>query len=812
MQTQRPLTIEEICNKLRPVFGKKVDDIYLKYAMADSKEERDEIAQILYALYKKHLNELLDQRVLLEPPKRGSMNGEYGLAKVGYAGKKLYDFNLREQDWIRHVCITGMSGSGKTTMGFHIIKNFIEKGKPFLIFDWKKSFRPLITIDSEIMNFTVGEDRVANLFKMNINKPPKGVSPKEWINVLCDLLTECFAVSYGVHKVLLETLDEAFKEWGIYNGSQNYPTWYHIKWRLDQKMQKTSGREGTWLESAARIATVLTFGSFGKVVNYKGENNMDVEDLLDKKVIFELNALGSIEKKFFCEFILTYIYKLRKAKQNFVANQFEHAILVDEAHNIFLKRHTTFANESVTDMIYREMREYGTSLICLDQHISKLSDTVKGNSACHIAFQQQLPQDIQDISGITQLVDRKEYFTKLPVGSAIVKLSERHTSPFLIEVDEVGLRTQNISDLQIKQRMDAILTSRNLEQGEDSEFVGEIKNPKLIQAEQVYPVNLGPDKPEPDNEYVDYNDPYEEIVGEPKEIDELRVPKHALYDGELQKVQKLKDNMQEKLQRQEMQAQEPQIQEPRFDYNLANSMLRQANAIVNAGRFIEEQEEKEPEVIEEPEENIIEETTIGQDIEEENPVEQLKQKIQTDFLTERQNVLCDYVKLRLAKGYNMREIEKVLEGFVYEGYYNLEDVSIVINHVLESRFNSLNNHESKQGVEPTLIIEQKPVVTEKERQEPKLYKAENNKNITKLNTIKNKNTDGLTDEQEMFLSFLQANPDHRLSTVEFYKQVGLSARKGTKIKKQLIELGLIKDQEVKYDQGWKKLIRLQNTD
>ena len=39
------------------------------------------------------------------------------------------------------------------------------------------------------------------------------------------------------------------------------------------------------------------------------------EELLDKKVIMELNALGNIEKKFFCEFVLTYIYKLKKARQ-----------------------------------------------------------------------------------------------------------------------------------------------------------------------------------------------------------------------------------------------------------------------------------------------------------------------------------------------------------------------------------------------------------------------------------------------------------------------------------------------------------------
>jgi len=44
--------------------------------------------------------------------------------------------------------------------------------------------------------------------------------------------------------------------------------------------------------------------------------------------------------------------------------------------------------------------------------------------------------------------------------------------------------------------------------------------------------------------------------------------------------------------------------------------------------------------------------------------------------------------------------------------------------------------------------------------------------------------------------------------VEVYQQIGLSARKRTNIKKQLQEKGLIKIEEIKYDKGWKKLIRL----
>jgi hypothetical protein len=33
------------------------------------------------------------------------------------------------------------------------------------------------------------------------------------------------------------------------------------------------GRESGWLESALRIATVMTFGEFGKTINYKGKQS-----------------------------------------------------------------------------------------------------------------------------------------------------------------------------------------------------------------------------------------------------------------------------------------------------------------------------------------------------------------------------------------------------------------------------------------------------------------------------------------------------------------------------------------------------------
>jgi len=610
----RPLSVEEICNKLRPVFGKKIDEIYFQYSIAEDREGREEIAHLLNALYQKNLNKLLDKGVLLEPPIEELVNGNYEIAKVSYAGKKLYPFNLREKDWQRHICITGMSGSGKTTLAMNIVEELQKHNKPFLVFDWKKSFRPLIALNPKLIAFTVGDEGTTNLFKLNLNKPPKGVAPKEWLVVLADLLTESFMASFGVHKILLETLDEAFKEWGVYNGSENYPTWNHIKWRLEEKAQKTGGREFGWLESALRITTVLTFGELGKTLNYKGENSISVEELLQNQVIMELNSLGNVEKKFFCEFLLTYIYKLKKARQNEIGSGFDHAIIVDEAHNIFLKKPTTFANESVTDMIYREMREYGTSLICLDQHISKISDTVKGNSACHIAFQQQLPQDIEDISGLMQLKESKHFFSSLQVGTAIVKLSERHTFPFLIEVPFSESRNIKVTNEDIKSRMQALILNQDFKEEKDPEFNKQITKQ------------------------------HENFLENKKEVSD---------------------------------------------------------------------------------------------------------------------VLYEFIQEHLNQGIELEEIEKILEQSKSQGNYTSQDIIKAINRIFDGRLKEKSN-------------------------------------ITNLE---------LTEEQEKFIRFLVKNPNHNLSTVEVYKKIGLSSRKGTKIKNELEQKGLIKIEEKKYDKGWKKLIR-----
>ncbi len=664
---QKNLSIEEISTKLKPILGNKIDELYFRYSLSDSPEEKNQILQILSVLYQKYLGKFLDKKVLLEPPEKSAVSGEYELSKVVYANKELFPFALREHDWPRHVCITGMSGSGKTTLALNILQRFIEKDKPFLVFDWKKSFRSLIYTDPSIMCFTVGNDLVSNLFKTNINRPPKGVSPKEWINTLCDLLTESFCVSFGVHKILLETLDEVFEGWGVYKGFPHYPNWQHIKKMLEIKAREARGREATWYESALRIASVLTFGDFGKVINYDGKKSLSVEELFDKKIIFELNSLGNVEKKFFAEYLLTYIFKLKKANSGKIEEGFNHAILVDEAHNIFLKNKTYFVSESVTDIIYREMREYGTCLICLDQHISKLSDTVKGNSACHIAFQQQLPQDVYDVSSIMQILEKKEIFSQLPVGYAIVKLSERHTSPFLIKVPYTDLRNFTISDEKIKSKMDCVIQGIEVEKG-DSDF-------------------------------------REALIGENVEKKEHMQEKELEINTEIPEIPKKKEIS-----------------------------------------------------------------------------DNLKEPAKTSNLTSVQEVLYDFIYKQISKGKSIKEAEKMLEEGLSEKLYKEADIFLAANYALEQEMNrnSLKYLNTKNG--------------------------DNKKEITDL--VEVSRPDASLSEEQRFIDFLKNNPLHKNSTVEVYKKIGVSTRKGNILKNKLLAKGMIKVYEERSDKGWKKIIRL----
>ena len=106
------MKIEELCEKLKPTYGRKIDQLWYWYLAAKPQEK---------ALLEVRLNQLYQKnfprdQVLLEPAPRELAAGPYILGEVCYAGRSLYHFGLHEHEWIQHLGIFGRSGSGKTNL------------------------------------------------------------------------------------------------------------------------------------------------------------------------------------------------------------------------------------------------------------------------------------------------------------------------------------------------------------------------------------------------------------------------------------------------------------------------------------------------------------------------------------------------------------------------------------------------------------------------------------------------------------------------------------------------------------------------
>ena len=439
-------TVEELCKRLRPILGSKIDRLWFTYLAEDSNGKR-EIENILQILNAKILSEATSENILLTPPPKEIACGEYPIGMLTYNEKILYPFGLREDELCQHVGIFGRSGAGKTNVGFILIESLLEKGKPILILDWKRNYRDLLAYVKgyDFLVFTVG--RNISPFQFNPLIPPAGTLPTTWLKKLIEIIASAFYVGEGVIHLMQKAIDAVYKEFGVYKAKVNeYPTMSDVlKWVREYKAR---GREINWLASTLRTVASLCFGEMGKVINVR--SHIGVEELLKKNVIMELDPLTNTDKAFFIEALLLWIHHYRLAESN--REEFKHCILVEEAHHLFVKREAT--RERTTEIIMREIRELGESIVIITQHPSLISIPALGNTYCTLTFNLKHKADVTTAGNYMLLENEKrKYLGKLPVGYAAVKLQGRYFAPFLIKIPLVRIKKGVVTDKAIKEKM-----------------------------------------------------------------------------------------------------------------------------------------------------------------------------------------------------------------------------------------------------------------------------------------------------------------------------------------------------------------------
>jgi hypothetical protein len=445
--------VRELCQKLKPIFGQKMQQLFAAYCAEDD-EGKKQIESYLEVLAAKHLFSGVDSIASLIPPCKEQAEGGYPIGTVLYNNRPLYLFGLRENEWIQHVGIFGRSGAGKTNVGFLLLRELKRKGKPVLVFDWKRNYRDLLALpefqDMEV--YTIGRNTAP--FTFNPLIPPPGTNPKTWLKKLIGVIATSYLLGNGSLYVLQESLDAVYEEAGIYSGNVTaYPTFRDVLTKARQ--YNARGREAGWLSSTLRALSSLCFGEMDTLVN-QGRNE-NLEHLLTKSVILELDALTQADKVFVTSALLLWIHHRRMVEKT--RETLKGIVLVEEAHQILAnERGSLLGGQSIMEITFREIREFGEGLIILDQHPSQISLPALGNTYCTICLNLKHQKDISAMSQCMLLGGKEsDLLGELEVGQAIVKLQGRIPRAFMIELPEFQIEKGTITDEEVREKMWPVL-------------------------------------------------------------------------------------------------------------------------------------------------------------------------------------------------------------------------------------------------------------------------------------------------------------------------------------------------------------------
>ncbi|MCG5525884.1 hypothetical protein LRB11_13230 [Ectothiorhodospira haloalkaliphila] len=347
----------------------------------------------------------------------------------------------------KHVFVTGVTGAGKTTTCLGLL---LESDLPFLIIEPAKTeYRELLhhLNAEEIDLYRPGDDRYHS-FRLNpFAFVREGQNVKSHASFIKNALAAVFPMEASMPMMVEAAILEAYRQrgWDVESNefvdgnpfdpdNHAWPTFDDMVRALD-RLLPTYGL-GKEFEEKYRGSLVsrlrnLVEGPLSGVLNVP--QSLDVETMLNRKVIIELEAIqGGEDKALTMAFLLGIVNEAVRRKY-LRQPHFRHLTLVEEAHRLLARpepgdRSAAMAVQAFADML-AEVRKYGEGLIIADQIPAKLIPDVIKNT--HVKIVHRLfAEDDRRTMGEAMMMndDQRNFLPNLGVGEAIVFCGGWHAS------------------------------------------------------------------------------------------------------------------------------------------------------------------------------------------------------------------------------------------------------------------------------------------------------------------------------------------------------------------------------------------------
>lgn len=372
--------------------------------------------------------------------------------------------SLDRRELNKHVFVAGVTGSGKTTTCQRLLASSSGHARPlpFLVIEPVKTEYRALLADSRFADavvFTAGDERGVP-FRFN----PFEFLPEESLSGHVDLLKASFMASFDMEAAIPNLLEE-----GLYRAYEAYGWDFR-----DESNRFLKNREDAWRSGGRYFPTISSYIDIVvKLVDEKGFDarlgdeykgsirarldslragakglmldtplSADFMELLDKRVILELEGIKSGEDKSFLIGLvlgrMVEALKIRRARDP----DFRHVTLVEEAHRLLARPspgdspNRKLGVEIFSDLL-AEVRKYGESLVIVDQIPAKLAPEALKNTNTKI-IHKLFARDDKDAVGDAMALNEKQraYLSHLAPGEAIM-FSQGWEKPVNVRIERL---------------------------------------------------------------------------------------------------------------------------------------------------------------------------------------------------------------------------------------------------------------------------------------------------------------------------------------------------------------------------------------
>lgn len=272
------------------------------------------------------LKEQMNPNPFKDLPAPEAVKGQVHIGTI--AGRENLNFGLNLEQLNQNLLIVGRAGAGKTTLVLNIIKQLIEANISCWMIDFKQDYRSLLHFYPETVVIRWQD------FKFNPLKPPEHVDPLNWLQIFFDVFTQALDVRLGSKFILIDYIDQLYREYDVYDGGKYFPTMHDLHALLKKKVadKNTSTSDRNKIFTCLNKTTAL-IKRLGIVFDCSG--GFPLDELLEKNVVFELNGLSVELQAWLVNMLLCWVFNYRIASGK--RGKLRNMIIFDEAKLVFGK-------------------------------------------------------------------------------------------------------------------------------------------------------------------------------------------------------------------------------------------------------------------------------------------------------------------------------------------------------------------------------------------------------------------------------------------------------------------------------------------